>query len=202
MHWNKASQQGRRRAPRQRLRPGPASGKSHRRARHAQGRAFQSGRKVSADPAVKGRSTGSTRGVSPLYRLRKLGPEKVAELAQSMERTGLLQPIVVQQAAIGYGLIAGYHRLEAARKLGWLETCQRLGGGAEQKKSPSSAPGLPRATAKPRISQSRTCQRGDVTQVHVEQRGLPRIPDRPARRKRRRTADGGRSYGEGTPARA
>jgi hypothetical protein len=32
-----------------------------------------------------------------------------------------LQPIVIQPEAIGYALIAGYHRLEAARHLGWLE---------------------------------------------------------------------------------
>ena len=50
--------------------------------------------------------------------------------------------------------------LEASRadRHAGRETCQRPGGRAEQRKSPSSALGLPRATAKPRISQGRTSQ--------------------------------------------
>jgi hypothetical protein len=52
-------------------------------------------------------------------RLRALQPEKVAELAESMAALGLLQPIVVRPEGKGYWLIAGRHRLEAARTLKW-----------------------------------------------------------------------------------
>lgn len=42
----------------------------------------------------------------------------VQELADSISRVGLLNPITVDQ---GYNLIAGLHRLEAAKRLGWVE---------------------------------------------------------------------------------
>ena len=49
----------------------------------------------------------------------------VVMLAQSMARNGLLQPVVVQRAANGaerpFRLIAGRNRMEAARRLGWVE---------------------------------------------------------------------------------
>jgi ParB family chromosome partitioning protein len=51
----------------------------------------------------------------PRTRLRRLQPGIVADLAQSMSRIGQLSPIVVGQD----GLIAGVHRLEAAKQLGW-----------------------------------------------------------------------------------
>jgi N6-adenosine-specific RNA methylase IME4 len=52
-------------------------------------------------------------------RMRKLRPEFVDELAQSIGDRGLLQAVVVAPKGQGYRLIAGRHRVEAARKLGW-----------------------------------------------------------------------------------
>lgn len=50
----------------------------------------------------------------PQDRLREL--QDYSELAESMSRVGLLQPITVNEAGV---LVAGRHRLEAARSLGW-----------------------------------------------------------------------------------
>lgn len=53
-------------------------------------------------------------------RMIALKPENVSVLAESMATNGLLQPIVVRPAdGIGFYLIAGRHRFEAARSLGW-----------------------------------------------------------------------------------
>jgi ParB-like chromosome segregation protein Spo0J len=54
-------------------------------------------------------------------RLRALRPDVVAELVQSMRERGQLQPIIVRpnSQGTGYWLVAGRHRLEAARKLKW-----------------------------------------------------------------------------------
>ena len=49
---------------------------------------------------------------------READPEAVQKLADSISRVGLLNPITVDQE---YTLIAGLHRLEAAKRLGWLE---------------------------------------------------------------------------------
>jgi len=49
-------------------------------------------------------------------RKRSLDQAKVAELAESMGRLGLLNPVTVSAAG---ELLAGLHRLEAARSLGW-----------------------------------------------------------------------------------
>ena len=55
-----------------------------------------------------------------IHRLRALRPDKVDALAQSMTDQGLLQPIVVRpHKGGGYLLVAGLHRLEAAKKLKW-----------------------------------------------------------------------------------
>jgi ParB-like chromosome segregation protein Spo0J len=65
--------------------------------------------------------------VLPEYR-EKLRPERVDELVNWMRikrRNGYLtpptgfKPITPRQKAIGYFLVDGLHRLEAARKLGW-----------------------------------------------------------------------------------
>jgi hypothetical protein len=57
--------------------------------------------------------------VSP-ERLRVLRPKNVDELAGSIKANGLLQPIVLRpRGTAGYWLVAGHHRLEAARKLKW-----------------------------------------------------------------------------------
>jgi ParB/RepB/Spo0J family partition protein len=68
--------------------------------------------------------------VSP-DRMRKLRPEKVDEIAESIKERGQLQPILVRQhrALIAgrhlgkgaYHLVFGLHRLEARRKLGFKE---------------------------------------------------------------------------------
>ena len=58
-------------------------------------------------------------------RLRALRPEMVDEIAESFKTLGQLQPIVVRQVkpskicVANYVLVAGAHRLEAARKLKW-----------------------------------------------------------------------------------
>jgi ParB-like chromosome segregation protein Spo0J len=56
----------------------------------------------------------------PSNRMRHLRPETVNELAESIQKHGLLQPIVVQPKTKGegYTLVAGHHRLEAAQQLG------------------------------------------------------------------------------------
>jgi ParB/RepB/Spo0J family partition protein len=47
-----------------------------------------------------------------------LDPKKVEELAQSFVEKGMQSPINVRRDKERYVLIAGYHRLEAARSLG------------------------------------------------------------------------------------
>jgi ParB family transcriptional regulator, chromosome partitioning protein len=55
-------------------------------------------------------------------RLRALRGENVTALAQSMADQGLLQPIIVRpHKGGGYWLVAGLHRLEAAKKCKWKE---------------------------------------------------------------------------------
>lgn len=49
---------------------------------------------------------------------READPEAVHDLAESISKVGLLNPITVDQ---DYTLIAGLHRLEAAKMLGWSE---------------------------------------------------------------------------------
>lgn len=49
---------------------------------------------------------------------RKVATDKVKDLAKSIEQIGLLHPITV---SADYTLIAGNHRLEAAKLLGWTE---------------------------------------------------------------------------------
>ena len=49
---------------------------------------------------------------------REASPEAIQELADSISKIGLLNPITVDK---DYTLIAGLHRLEAAKLLGWKE---------------------------------------------------------------------------------
>ena len=49
---------------------------------------------------------------------REVTPEAVQELADSMKEVGLLNPITLTE---DYTLVAGLHRLEAAKLLGWTE---------------------------------------------------------------------------------
>lgn len=53
-------------------------------------------------------------------RKRKLDESKVQSLAESFTSIGQLQPITVSRGNYGtYRLIAGLHRLEAAKSIGW-----------------------------------------------------------------------------------
>src|SRR4051794_26090563 len=52
-------------------------------------------------------------------RLIKIDEANVAELARSMQDQGLLHPIVLWFGDAGMQLLSGWHRLEAAKKLGW-----------------------------------------------------------------------------------
>jgi ParB-like chromosome segregation protein Spo0J len=57
--------------------------------------------------------------VVPSERMRRLRPELVAELVESISAQGLLQPIIVRpRGAANYWLVAGRHRLEAVRQCG------------------------------------------------------------------------------------
>ena len=49
---------------------------------------------------------------------READPEGIQELADSISQVGLINPITIDQE---YTLIAGLHRLEAAKLLGWTE---------------------------------------------------------------------------------
>ena len=67
--------------------------------------------------------------ISTLGRLRDVDPAQVKSLAESIKEVGLINPITVYprdiirngQSVEGYGLVAGAHRLEACKSLGWSE---------------------------------------------------------------------------------
>jgi ParB-like chromosome segregation protein Spo0J len=72
------------------------------------------------DPSPKTQMTIDLGGIFLLQRLRALRPEVVAELATSMQDRGQLAPIIVRpREGGGYWLVAGLHRLEAAKLLEW-----------------------------------------------------------------------------------
>jgi ParB family transcriptional regulator, chromosome partitioning protein len=52
---------------------------------------------------------------------RPLIKKKLAVIANSMDAIGLRTPITVRKAMAAYGLVAGQHRLEAAKSLGWTD---------------------------------------------------------------------------------
>lgn len=52
---------------------------------------------------------------------RPLDDGKVASLAESLQRLGLLNPIIVHAEGGRIRLVAGHHRLAAALSLGWSE---------------------------------------------------------------------------------
>jgi ParB family chromosome partitioning protein len=59
---------------------------------------------------------------NPYQPRRDFPEEALAELAQSLRTSGLLQPVVVRPAGdAGYELIAGERRCRAAERLGWQE---------------------------------------------------------------------------------
>lgn len=51
--------------------------------------------------------------------LRDLDDMVVGDIANSIEGTGLLQPVVVRPISDGYELVFGLHRLQACKQLGW-----------------------------------------------------------------------------------
>lgn len=59
-------------------------------------------------------------GIGYADRLRQLDEANVVSLTSSMREVGLINPITLRpQKGTGYWLIAGLHRLEAAKRLGW-----------------------------------------------------------------------------------
>lgn len=50
---------------------------------------------------------------------RQFSEESINELAQTLDKEGLLQPIVVRENGDGYEIIAGERRFRAAKSLGW-----------------------------------------------------------------------------------
>ena len=67
--------------------------------------------------------------ISTMGRLRKADPKQVAGIAASIKEVGLLNPITVVPGKVifngqkieGYQLVAGLHRLEACKGLGWAD---------------------------------------------------------------------------------
>ena len=59
-------------------------------------------------------------------RLRQVRADTVTSLADSMKERGLQQPIILRSAATGFHLVAGRHRLEAARSLNWQIITARI----------------------------------------------------------------------------
>lgn len=67
--------------------------------------------------------------ISAIGRLRETDAKQVAALAESIKEVGLINPITVYPREIirngqkveGFGLVAGAHRLEACKSLGWQE---------------------------------------------------------------------------------
>ncbi|MBE0467390.1 MAG: ParB/RepB/Spo0J family partition protein, partial [Candidatus Desulforudis sp.] len=55
---------------------------------------------------------------SPRQTRRAFSPDKLTELASSIEEVGLVQPIVVRQSGDGYELVSGERRLRAFQALG------------------------------------------------------------------------------------
>jgi ParB/RepB/Spo0J family partition protein len=53
-------------------------------------------------------------------RHRTLDEDKVKALAESIQAFGLMRPISVVQEDTVYRLVAGLHRLEAVKRLGWV----------------------------------------------------------------------------------
>ena len=56
---------------------------------------------------------------NPFQPRRELEPTALAELAASIEASGLLQPVIVRSSGTGYELVAGERRWRAVQQLGW-----------------------------------------------------------------------------------
>ncbi len=59
--------------------------------------------------------------ITTFDRVRQADRKQVEALADSIREVGLLNPVTVAPDGDGFALIAGMHRLEAARLLGWAE---------------------------------------------------------------------------------
>ncbi len=56
---------------------------------------------------------------NPFQPRREFDPAALAELAASIEASGLLQPVIVRTSGTGYELVAGERRWRAVQQLGW-----------------------------------------------------------------------------------
>lgn len=84
---------------------------------------------VSREPKTIGQEEGASppqvrhiavNGIAYARRLRGLNDENVKRLCASMREVGLINPITLRpQKGVGYWLVAGLHRLEAAKRLHW-----------------------------------------------------------------------------------
>ncbi len=72
------------------------------------------------NPTLKSQRIPVKKITVPTDRMRKLRPEVVDALAESILHQGLLQPVLVRprKGGISFLLVAGWHRLEAVSKLG------------------------------------------------------------------------------------
>lgn len=50
-----------------------------------------------------------------------MNEKALADLTASLSLHGLLQPVILREEAVGYTIVAGHRRVEAARRLGWVE---------------------------------------------------------------------------------
>ena len=80
---------------------------------------------------------------NPCQPRRAFDPQPLAELADSIRRHGILQPLTVRQTAEGWELVAGERRLRAA-KLAGLETvpCIRIQAEEQESAKVYSAPSV------------------------------------------------------------
>jgi ParB family chromosome partitioning protein len=58
---------------------------------------------------------------NPFQPRTEFKPDEIDELKESLAQNGLLQPITVRPAGVGFELIAGERRLRAAMALGWQQ---------------------------------------------------------------------------------
>lgn len=63
---------------------------------------------------------------SPYQHRKDFNPDKLNELAKSIERDGLIEPIVVRRNAAGYELIAGERRWRATQRTSQVEILARV----------------------------------------------------------------------------
>lgn len=56
---------------------------------------------------------------NPFQPRKTIEDDKIDELAQSIKTSGLIQPIVVRRAGMGYQLVVGERRFLACQRLGW-----------------------------------------------------------------------------------